>query len=71
MKDNSFHQHVENTSKFLGTQGLFETGREAEEFKAAINWVNSSEFYRIYIRSYTRIKVIVTFAAEWLSDTGR
>lgn len=46
MKHNSFHQHVENTSKFLGTQGLFKTGREAVEFKASVNWVNCSELNR-------------------------
>lgn len=54
----------------MGIQGLFETGREAVELKATINWVHSSEFNRICNRSYTSI-VTVTFAAEWISDTGR
>lgn len=41
------------------------------EFKDAVNWINSSEFNRIHNRSYARSKVIVTFASEWISGTGR
>lgn len=40
------------------------------ELKATINWVHSSEFNRIRNRPYTSI-VTVTFAAEWISNTGR
>lgn len=40
------------------------------ELKATINWVHSSEFNRICNRPYTII-VTVTFAAEWISDTGK
>lgn len=42
-----------------------------EKLKPAIIWVNSSEFNRIHNRSYARSKVIVAFASEWISDTGR
>lgn len=62
---------MENISKFFSARGPFETGREAVEFKAAVNWVNSSEFNRIHNRSYAISKVIVTFASEGISDTGR